>query len=68
MIPPVLDGLPSARAYAADLAAATPKAEADAPEPVAGDSVVVVSDGESLNPVVMEHVRQSRLARWQAQR
>lgn len=53
------------RAHPAELAAAATEAEADAAQPLAPDPVVVVANGESLDPVVVEHERQARLRRWQ---
>lgn len=55
----------SRRPHPSQLPAATAEAEADAAQSLAPDPVVVVADGESLDPVVVEQERQARLRRWQ---
>jgi hypothetical protein len=69
VISSVEQGGGAARADTSDSPAAAAEAEAVATEHVASVSVgVVAADREAFDGDGVEHVRQSRLSRWQEQR
>lgn len=60
-----LDAQPSRRAT---ITAGADVAERDAAQPVAAEPVVVVAEANTAHSDSVQHARQSRLSRWQAQR